>query len=66
MKRYLLPFFIVLLFSGCAQNTPLENALQLARHNQEELIKVLEYYKKEPGDSLKYKAACFLIENMVG
>jgi len=38
--------------------------LQLAGGNQKELVKVLEHYRKNPADSLKYKAAVFLIENM--
>lgn len=42
----------------------LEMALQKAGSNQAELEKVLRYYQKNPKDSLKYKAACFLIENM--
>lgn len=43
---------------------PLEVALQAAGGNKKELQKLLHYYKKNPIDSLKYKAACFLIENM--
>lgn len=42
----------------------LEAALQVAGDNRIELEKVLCLYKKNPADSLKYKAACFLIENM--
>ncbi len=42
----------------------LETALQQAGENRKELEKVLSYYKTDPADSLKYKAACFLIENM--
>ncbi|MEY8687458.1 transglutaminase-like domain-containing protein [Bacteroides sp. AN502(2024)] len=44
--------------------TPLEAALQFAKNNRKELQKVLRHYQKNPADSLKYKAACFLIENM--
>lgn len=44
--------------------TPLEEALYVAKGNRNELEKVLRYYHKDPADSLKYKAACFLIENM--
>ena len=43
-----------------SQNT-LKYALQLAGENRTELEKVLEHYR---GDSLKYKAVIFLIENM--
>lgn len=64
-------FFVVvpILCSGCmklgnsAQDS-LEYALQQAGGNRAELEKVLNYYRHNPGDSLKYKAACFLIENM--
>ncbi len=35
---------------------PLEVALQAAGGNKKELQKVLHYYKKNPIDSLKYKA----------
>ena len=38
-------------------------ALQQAKHNKAELEKVLKHFKH---DSLKYRAACFLIENMPG
>lgn len=44
--------------------TPLGAALQSAKNNRKELEKVLRHYQKNPTDSLKYKAACFLIENM--
>lgn len=44
--------------------SPLEISLQLAGDNRYELEKVLRYYQKNPSDSLKYKAACFLIENL--
>ena len=41
-----------------------EQALKLAGDNRGELEKVLDHYGKQPEDGLKYKAACFLIENM--
>ena len=44
--------------------TSLETVLQVAGENRQELEKVLRYYKKNSSDSLKYKAACFLIENI--
>ena len=40
-----------------------DDVLQCAGQNRQELEKVLEYYQN---DSLKYRAACFLIENMSG
>lgn len=54
------------LLISCSKPTPLENALTLAGPNRGELEKVLANYSQNPGDSLKYKAACFLIENMPG
>ncbi|GHT15152.1 hypothetical protein FACS189426_22450 [Bacteroidia bacterium] len=60
--------FTVLLLSallvGCTQPSDLEQALQFAGENRAELEKVLEHYSSSPEDSLKYKAAVFLIENM--
>lgn len=54
--------FFLLLFSGCATKVDrLEYALEFAGENRRELEKVLEYYSD---DSLKFRAACFLIENM--
>ena len=50
-------------FSACSENSPLEQALTYADFNRSELEKVLTHYKH---DSLKYRAACFLIENMPG
>lgn len=44
--------------------TSLEAALCSTGNNRKELEKVLRYYQKSPADSLKYKAACFLISNM--
>lgn len=44
--------------------SPLEFALRMAKNNRTELEKVLYHYQANPADSLKYKAACFLIENM--
>lgn len=51
------------LFS-CSAPSPLERALKRAGDNRGELEKVLTHYRQRDEDSLKYKAACFLIENM--
>ena len=60
--NWVLTMFISLLFSGCATKADrLDYALEFAGENRRELEKVLEYYSD---DSLKYRAACFLIENM--
>lgn len=48
------------------QNEALETALKLADNNRSELEKVLHHYSQNPADSLKLKAAEFLIENMPG
>ncbi len=53
---------------GCShkENNRLEEALSLAGENRTELEKVLNRYAANPADTLKYRAACFLIENMPG
>ena len=59
-------FFIVM--TSCQNNATnsvlLESALMKAGENRVELEKVLALYSQDVRDSLKYKAACFLIENM--
>lgn len=64
----MLLFFVSLLpLNSLAQiktTNDLEKALDYAKENRGELVLVLNHYKKTPKDSLKYKAACFLIENM--
>lgn len=53
---------VTICWIGCSQErTPLEDALEKAGTNRKELEKVLEHYQS---DSLKYRAAEFLIENM--
>lgn len=63
---YTISFSILLtLCSSCSKyGRSVENALIYAGENREELEKVLKYYSSNPADSLKYKAACFLIGNM--
>ena len=61
--------FICLLFLFSCTNKEknyLEPALSFAGDNRMELEKVLVHYQQNPDDSLKYKAAVFLIENMPG
>lgn len=50
-------FFII---AGCTSKY--DYIYQITKENKEELQKVLDYYKKE---TIKYKAADFLIANMV-
>lgn len=60
-------FLATLCIASCSKEvptTPLESALVQAGKNRGELEKVLHRYGQVPADSLKYKAACFLIENM--
>lgn len=64
---YLLILFLLTLSLSCSQQTGyLEQALLFAGENRNELEKVLDHYKSNPADSLKYKSAVFLIENMMG
>lgn len=56
--------FSNLLFScSSTEMNKLALALDSAGDNREELLKVLQYYKNDP-DTLKYKAAVYLIQNM--
>lgn len=55
---------------SCGGNKPilradLDLALRLSEANRPELEKVLKYYSKDKKDSLKLKAAKFLISNMI-
>jgi hypothetical protein len=63
----ILIFFALLLSSACGTKSDaslLEQALQLAGSNRPELEKVLQRYSTSSSDSLKYRSAVFLIENM--
>ena len=52
---------------SCTRFSPeIEAVLQQAGGNRVELEKVLKYYEKPPADSLKLRAAEFLIVNMPG
>lgn len=55
-----------LLFGACSSDSALEKALRLSGQNRAQLEQVLRHYSIRPEDSLKYKAACFLIGNMPG
>jgi len=63
IKSLVIFFFLSSMFS-CHKKSYLEQALELAGDNRAELEKVLELYSTNPADSLKLKAARFLIENM--
>ncbi len=55
---------LLLLLAACQSNDRLAAILNAAGENRAELTKVLNRYRGNPADSLKYRAACFLIENM--
>lgn len=56
-----------LLFLSCNKNSVgIEKVLSDSKDNRPELEKVLDFYSQSASDSLKYKAAVFLIENMNG
>lgn len=56
---------VLLVFGSCTSDYfYLESALMSAGSNRGELERVLGHYSENPADSLKYRAACFLIENM--
>jgi hypothetical protein len=63
---YLIFFFSIFsLLNGCdkRQNNKIEKNINVASCNSQEIVKVIEYYKK-PEDSLKLRAAHFLLFNM--
>lgn len=63
MNKIIISILLLLFCCSCHYKTDLDAALEMADDNGAELRKVLDYYK---GDSLKLKAAVFLIENMPG
>lgn len=66
MNKYLTLGLLIALELSCSRPTPLDEALQLSGKNRIHLEQVLRHYSLHPADSLKYRAACFLIENMPG
>ena len=64
MKKAIVAAAILACIYSCKRSDPpLEEALRFAGSNRADLEKVLEHYSK-PSDSLKWKAARFLITNM--
>ncbi len=62
-----LPFYLIVVATfACSRSSRLETALALAGDNAPQLQKVLDHYSANEADSLKLKAAVFLIENMPG
>ena len=66
MKKllYLIPIFFIIACTSYPE--AIEEALQQAGSNRKELKAVLKHYAKNPSDSLKLRAAEFLIANMPG
>ncbi|NOY50288.1 MAG: hypothetical protein GXO88_06990 [Chlorobi bacterium] len=66
MKDYLLLLILITIIFFCSKNRIPENVKQVLKNagkNRKELLKVIENYQN-PEDSLKLKAAYFLIGNM--
>ena len=66
MQRYCCLFLMILISSCMSYPEAIEDVLRQAGSNRKELEKVLKYYGKNPADSLKLRAAEFLIVNMPG
>ena len=70
MNRNVFILLIAFATVACSHYTTytaeIEQVLKLAGNNRKELEKVLEHYRRHPGDSLKLRAAEFLIVNMPG
>lgn len=65
LLKITLILFSFLFLASCNHYTQkTDSALNNAGNNRKELEKVLDFYKTNPADSLKYKAAIFLIENL--
>ena len=65
MKHFIYLYILLCLCMSCSSsgNEKLTRALELAGDNRKELFKVIAHYKDD-ADTLKYKAALYLIENM--
>lgn len=68
MKQYPILFSFLcimpMLLIGCRYDNSVCRSLQKAGENRSELEMVLHHFKKNKSDSLKYKAACYLIRHM--
>lgn len=59
--------FILIGLSSCGNKSSLNKTLSVAGANRVELLKVIEHYRSQNNnDTLKLKAALFLVENMFG
>ncbi len=65
MKNFIFNILLIITFISCSKHSEkVKQTLKIANGNRIELKNVLEYYSQKPEDSLKLKAANFLIENM--
>ena len=63
--RWTSAVFSVAAIAACSHyGAAVEKALRHAGDNRPELEKVLEHYRQDPADSLKYRAAEYLIRYM--
>ena len=65
-SKYIVYLVALMLFISCNKSSLLEQSLSLAGDNRAALEKVLARYRQKPADSLKHRAAVFLISNMAG
>lgn len=63
---FLFNLFIITSCNSTKESDEIEFALVDAGSNRNEILKVLRHYRKNKKDSLKLKAAVFLIKNMKG
>lgn len=63
---FILVIELCILSCNKATTSKLEKALQFSGNNRSQLEEVLNHFARNPADSLKLKAAIFLIENMPG
>ncbi len=63
MLKSVITIAIISALCSCSKSK-LQTAIEMAGANKKELLAVLKHYSKNGQDSLKYKAAQFLIENM--
>ena len=66
MRNIFLVITCIVFYSCSHYSSDIEAVLKQSGRNRGELEKVLKHYSCNPADSLKYKAAVFLIENLTG
>ena len=64
MKKLIYIFIVMFFYSCTPYGAQVEKSLRYAAHNRSQLEQVLQHYRKNDADSLKFKAAKFLIQNM--